>query len=115
MITGIGIDIVDRARFQNVTDEHFLGQLFTEKELHAASPHHDTTHWASSFALKEAVMKAFCIGLHLGSHWHDVEIQKDSGVTVSGIFTPHLERSTILHATRCSSKHHVIGFVLAQK
>jgi phosphopantetheine--protein transferase-like protein len=115
MITGIGVDIIDRARFHNVTDKHFLGQLFNERELRAASTHHDATHWASWFALKEAVMKTFCIGLHLGSHWHDIEIHEDGGVMVSGIFTPHLKSSTVIHATRCRSKRHVIGFVLAQE
>jgi phosphopantetheine--protein transferase-like protein len=111
MITGIGIDIVDRTRFDNVSDkQRFLEQLFTNKELQAVPAHR-----AACFAVKEAVMKAFCVGLHLGSHWHDIEIHKAGQVMLSGIFTDNLKESTIVRATHCSSKHHALGFVLAQE
>ena len=115
MIKGIGIDIVDHTRFDNVSDRpRFLRQLFTEKELHAAAAEQDTIHWAVCFAVKEAVMKAFRIGLHLGSHWHDIEVHR-RGISASGVFIRHMKESTTLQTTQSSSKRHTLACVLAQE
>lgn len=115
MITGIGIDIVDRSRFDNASDRpRILGQLFTEKELQAGYAHHDPSHWTRCFAVKEAVMKAFCVGLHMGSHWHAIEILHGR-VSLSGIFTSYLERPTSVRMTETSSQQYALGFVLLQE
>jgi phosphopantetheine--protein transferase-like protein len=115
MIKGIGIDIVDRIRFENVSDRSLIfEELFTEKELQEGNAFHDPSHWARCFAMKEAVMKACCVGLHMGSCWHDIEIMHD-GITVSGIFSPCLNRKTTVRATQTSSKQYALGFVLLQE
>lgn len=115
MIKGIGIDIVDRIRFENVSDRpRIFEELFTKKELQAGVAFHDPSHWSLLFAVKEAVMKAFRVGLHMGSCWHDIEILHD-GITVSGVFNPCLERTTTVCATQTSSKEYALGLVLLQE
>ncbi|UCC11967.1 MAG: 4'-phosphopantetheinyl transferase superfamily protein [candidate division WOR-3 bacterium] len=115
MIKGIGIDIVDRIRFENVSDRpRIFKELFTEKELQEGYAFHDPSHWAGCFALKEAVMKAFCVGLHMGSYWHDIEILHD-GITVSGIFNPCRDRKATVRASQTRSRQYALGLVLLQE
>ncbi len=115
MIKGIGIDIVDRIRFENVPDRpRIFEELFTKKELQEGHTFHDPSHWPQRFAVKEAVMKAFSVGLHMGSHWHDIEILHD-GIMLSGIFNPCLNRTTTVCATQTSSKQYALGLVLLQE
>ncbi len=115
MIKGIGIDIVDRSRFQNVSDRpRIFRELFTEKELQEGYALHDPSHWPLLFAVKEAVMKAFSVGLHMGSHWHDMEILHD-GITVSGIFSPCQNRKATIRASRTRSRQYALGVVLLQE
>ncbi|HEV2346956.1 MAG TPA: holo-ACP synthase [Actinocrinis sp.] len=83
MIVGVGIDVVDIARFE-ASLERTAGmaqRLFTpgERELKIAS-------LAARFAAKEALAKA--LGAPGGLHWHDAEVTNEpSGrpmLTVSG-------------------------------
>ena len=116
MIKGIGIDIVDRTRFDRLSDpERFLEQVFTDQELSACRGHHDTSCQAQGFAVKEGVMKAFGIGLRLGSHWQDIEMAPIDRITVKGAFTPLVTRTTTIRATCSRSKQYALGMVLVQE
>lgn len=72
MIVGIGVDVVDVARFgESLTRTPGLRErLFTaeERQLPLAS-------LAARFAAKEALAKA--LGAPAGLHWHDCEVGKD--------------------------------------
>lgn len=69
MIIGVGIDVVDVARFQASLERTpaLLERLFTpaERELRTAS-------LAARFAAKEALAKA--LGAPGQLHWHDAEV-----------------------------------------
>jgi holo-[acyl-carrier protein] synthase len=72
MIVGVGIDVVDVARFE-ASLERTAGmaeRLFTpsERELRIAS-------LAARFAAKEALAKA--LGAPGGLHWHDAEVTNE--------------------------------------
>ena len=80
MIIGVGIDVVDVARFTQTLERtpRLAQRLFTEAEqsLPPAS-------LAARFAAKEALAKA--LGAPGDLHWHDAE------VTVGAHGRPHLE------------------------
>jgi holo-[acyl-carrier protein] synthase len=73
MIVGIGVDVVDLARFEHslVRTPQLLERLFTpaERTLPLRS-------LAGRFAAKEALIKA--IGDSAGVRWHDMEVVSDS-------------------------------------
>ncbi|MBM6402758.1 holo-ACP synthase [Phycicoccus sp. CSK15P-2] len=74
MIVGVGIDVVDVARFTAALERTpaLRTRLFTENErdLPAAS-------LAARFAAKEALAKA--LGAPVGMHWHDAEVHRGDG------------------------------------
>jgi len=71
VIVGVGIDVVDIARFAAVLDRtpRLRDRLFTETERSLA-----IASLAARFAAKEAVAKA--LGAPAGMHWHDAEISR---------------------------------------
>ncbi|MDQ1747273.1 MAG: holo-[acyl-carrier protein] synthase [Frankiaceae bacterium] len=83
MIVGVGVDLVDLARFKESLDRTpgLADRLFTatERALGVAS-------LAANFAAKEAVAKV--LGAPRGLQWHDVEVTRsESGrpeLAVSG-------------------------------
>lgn len=72
MIVGIGVDVVDLARFALILARtpHLADRLFTERERDAVP---ETV--AATFAAKEAVAKV--LGAPGGLGWHDVEVCRD--------------------------------------
>ncbi|WP_426625113.1 holo-ACP synthase [Leifsonia sp. McL0607] len=72
MIAGIGVDVVDLARFARSLDRtpKLRERLFTEAERDL--PVHSL---AARFAAKEALIKA--LGGSEGVRWHDMEIVPD--------------------------------------
>jgi holo-[acyl-carrier protein] synthase len=73
MIAGIGVDVVDLARFTRAIDRtpRLRERLFTEAERRL--PVHSL---AARFAAKEALIKA--LGGSDGVRWHDMEIVADT-------------------------------------
>ena len=73
MIVGIGVDVVDLARFKAMLDRtpHLADRLFTEAERTGA-----VATLAATFAAKEATAKA--LGVPRGLNWHDVEVRHDA-------------------------------------
>jgi len=72
MIVGIGVDVVDLARFERAAARTpaLLDRLFTDAER--MLPLHSL---AGRFAAKEALIKA--IGDSEGVRWHDMEVVSD--------------------------------------
>jgi len=62
MITGVGVDIVEVARFRDLLDagnEQFLENTFSAEERAYCSSYTDAAiHFAGTFAAKEAIKKA---------------------------------------------------------
>jgi len=78
MISGIGIDTVDIARFRRFLDEGnqaIIARLFNQEERDRCSARKDAAScYAARFAAKEAFLKALGSGLRDGISWHDMEI-----------------------------------------
>jgi holo-[acyl-carrier protein] synthase len=83
VIVGVGIDVVDVARFADSLDRTpgLAERLFTPAERRLGM-----SSLAARFAAKEAVAKA--LGAPSGLHWHDAEVvSADSGepsLTIKG-------------------------------
>lgn len=86
MIVGLGVDVVDIARFARTVDRtpSVVDRLFTQTERRCGEGR--IASLAAGFAAKEAVAKA--LGAPRGLRWHDVEVTRTSTgapqLTVSG-------------------------------
>jgi holo-[acyl-carrier protein] synthase len=102
VIVGIGVDVVDLARFERALDRtpKLKSRLFAEVELSTKDRVLSLRSLAGRFAAKEALIKA--LGDSTGIHWHDMRV-------VSGDDrNPHFELSgaaAALAATR--GAHHL--------
>jgi holo-[acyl-carrier protein] synthase len=78
VILGIGVDLVDVARFATIAARHgagFLDRLFSESELAwCARRRRPDEHLAARFAAREAVLKALGTGLVGRMSWKDIEV-----------------------------------------
>jgi holo-[acyl-carrier protein] synthase len=77
MIVGIGVDVVDLARFERAADRTpaVLARLFAESELSDGDRRLGLRSLAARFAAKEALIKA--LGDSEGVHWHDMAVVVD--------------------------------------
>jgi holo-[acyl-carrier protein] synthase len=87
MILGIGTDLVEIVRVEDLLSRHqerFLSRVFTLAErgdcLDRARP---AMHLAARLAAKEAAMKALGTGWGLGVRWLDIEIRSGDGTPPS--------------------------------
>ncbi len=85
MIIGIGVDVVDLARFERSTSRTpgLLTRLFAEGEQREGEGRRSLSSLAARFAAKEAVIKA--IGDSTGVRWHDMAVVSD------GLRNPSIE------------------------
>lgn len=74
MIVGIGVDLVDVARFQRAASRtpRLLDRLFADSEQRPDGRELPLRSLAARFAAKEALIKA--IGDSDGVRWHDIRI-----------------------------------------
>ena len=80
MIMGIGIDLVEIDRIQDLAERHqsFLKRIFASCELkYCQGKKNPYPHLAARFAAKEAVFKALGTGWSLGLSWTDVAVEND--------------------------------------
>lgn len=77
MIVGLGVDVVDLARFARAIARTpaLAPRLFTEAERRTATGDRHVSSLAARFAAKEAAMKA--LGAHRVSRWHEIEVSQD--------------------------------------
>ncbi|WP_066517874.1 holo-ACP synthase [Curtobacterium ammoniigenes] len=77
MIIGIGVDVVDLARFAGVLDRTpaLRSRLFTPAELLRDGEPRPAASLAARFAAKEALIKAF--GSSAGLSWQELEVVAD--------------------------------------
>lgn len=83
MITGIGIDSIEKQRIKEAVSrwgERFLGKIYTSGELRDCERKNDRLgSLAVRFAAKEAVLKALGTGWSEGIGWKDIEILNGPG------------------------------------
>ena len=78
---GIGIDIVEVERIQQLAEEHeaFLTRVYTEAEIRDCSKKINShQHFAARFAAKESVLKALGVGWARDVKWTDIEVVNDA-------------------------------------
>jgi len=112
MITGIGIDLVDLGRFEELDDKDgFYRQFLTDREYTAAQdlPRRDV-HCARVFAGKEAVLKALGCGIENTTCWRAVEITPAMQVELSGRLRAYASK---VHLSTSVAGKHVIAYALA--
>jgi holo-[acyl-carrier protein] synthase len=85
LIVGIGVDVVDLARFERALDRTpaLKARLFADVELSTPDRVLSLRSLAGRFAAKEAFIKA--LGDSTGVHWHDMRVVSD------GHGNPHFE------------------------
>ena len=84
MIVGVAIDLVDVERIENAWNR--FGRRFVDRILlpdeaaYCVSHKNPAPFIAARFAAKEAVSKAFGVGIGPSLGWHDIEVRrKESG------------------------------------
>lgn len=83
-IVGIGVDVVDLARFSGVVERTpgIVDRLFTKAEQTSAEGNQlPLISLGGRFAVKEAVAKA--LGAPVGMNWHDCEVSNGGAPTIS--------------------------------
>jgi holo-[acyl-carrier protein] synthase len=81
-IYGIGIDIEEIARFEELTGKwgrRFEEKVFTAEEIaYCTQKTRPAQHFAARFAAKEAFAKAIGTGWTGAFRWNDVEVRNDT-------------------------------------
>ncbi len=101
MIVGVGIDIVDVARFGAALERTpaLAARLFTADEQRSGDHERPVWSLAGRFAVKEALAKA--MGAPYGLRWTDAEVRADSAgrplLHVRGTVASAAERLGIRH------------------
>ncbi len=79
MILGVGIDVVDIYRFEDIIkqgDEQFIREIFTNREIMISKEKKNRAeYFAAIFAVKEAILKALGCGLSIGFVWRDIQVR----------------------------------------
>ena len=121
MVTGVGTDVVDIARFRDLRDlkerAEFFDQVFTPAEiLRAPDGAPQDTFYAALFATKEALLKALGCGLEHGSFWKDIHITPDGRPHLSGFLGRLAGEKSVskIHVSHAFSDTSAVAFVLIE-
>lgn len=120
MIAGIGVDIVDLARFERAVTRtpRLLDRLFAESEQTQGDRRLATHSLAARFAAKEALIKA--LGTSDDVYWHDIPIVSDgegspSFALTGGIAKAVAERGiTRIHLSMTHDAGVAIAYVITE-
>ncbi|MBX3310212.1 MAG: holo-ACP synthase [Cryobacterium sp.] len=120
MIVGIGVDVVDLARFERAVQRTpaLLTRLFAESEQIKDGQRLALHSLAARFAAKEALIKA--LGDSTGVTWHDMPIVSDglrnpSFALTGGVEAIAAERGiTAIHLTMSHDAGIAIAYVIAE-
>ena len=82
MIYGHGVDVTEIARIEEALarfGDRFIDRTFCEAEIaYCGAMTSPAPHYAARFAAKEAVAKAFGVGIGGQVGWRDVEVLRDA-------------------------------------
>jgi holo-[acyl-carrier protein] synthase len=120
VIVGIGVDLVDVARFERAASRtpRLLDRLFAESEQRPGGRELPLRSLAARFAAKEALIKA--LGDSEGVRWHDIsivsnELRNPSFVLQNRIAEVAEERGiTQLHLSMTHDAGLAIAYVVAE-
>ena len=120
MIVGIGVDIVDLARFERAVARtpRLVDRLFAESEQVQGSRHLAIHSLAARFAAKEALIKA--LGTSDGVFWHDMPVVSDEEGNPSFSLTGDIAKKahergiTHIHLSMSHDAGVAIAYVIAE-
>ncbi len=120
MIVGVGVDVVDLARFERALARtpRLTERLFADEELRTDERVLPLRSLAGRFAAKEAALKA--LGDSEGIRWHDLRVIADSernpSLVLSGRAAAVAERRGVatLHLSMSHDAGVAIAFVVAE-
>lgn len=125
MIAGVGLDLVETARFGAAMERHrarLLTKLFTAGERETCEARHNRViHYSARFAAKEAVLKALGTGWSGGIRWTDVEVvREESGavrVALTGAAREVARRHNIttVHLNLTHTRHYAAAVAVAER
>ncbi len=112
---GIGVDIEDVSRFEEIrTNHHFLKKVFTQNEIsYCNSKGNPFPHFAVRFAGKEAVRKAF---FHLNKNvfFQEIEIlNNENGTPYINILKDGFNDRFDIKISLSHSKENALAFAMA--
>ncbi len=122
MIIGIGIDLIDLSRIEDILErkgEIFLTKIFTQQEIKKSpiQQKRRIEYYAGRFAAKEAVAKALGTGIGKQLGWKDVEIiNEDSGRPIVEVNNTNLiNDESIIHISISHSTTLAIAKVIIEQ
>ena len=126
MIKGIGVDLVDKSRINDIYFNHglrFENKLLSLKELEELSARNDSnkiSYLSNNFACKEACSKVLGKGFSNGIKFKDIEVLRNSDggpfINLYGeasVLAKNLEINNI-HVSITDSKESSIAFVIGE-
>ncbi|MDP2209807.1 MAG: holo-ACP synthase [Bacteroidota bacterium] len=118
MVKGIGVDIVNLDRFENINnDRDFVNQILSDYEISVVLTRNPiSVQVAKAFALKEATMKSLGTGLHYGSYWHNIEISELWEIKLSGFLKEVSDKMQItkINNSFAQTKNYVAAVVIIE-
>ena len=82
MVFGIGVDILEiehfKKNFNSLKTRKSLDWLFTKEEINYAEKNREVENLATTFAGKEAVLKALNLDLSKKNYFPEIKIKRDS-------------------------------------
>lgn len=122
MVKGIGVDILEIARFHRSVEQfgnRLLNRVFTPAEIeYCVTKFNSYQHFAARFAAKEAFSKALSTGLRGTFGWKDVEIVNDAlgqpRIRLHGALHGQFSASSLL-LSLSHSESHVVAMVVLQE
>lgn len=120
MIVGIGVDVVDLARFERAAARTpaVLARLFADVELSDGDRVLSLRSLAARFAAKEALIKA--VGDSEGMRWHDMAVvsdgQRNPSIQVTGAVAAIVAAKGIdaIHLSMSHDGGVAIAYVIAE-
>jgi len=126
MIKGIGVDLVDKSRINDIYFKHglrFENKILSLKELEELSARNDSnkiSYLSNNFACKEACSKVLGKGFSNGTKFKDIEVLRNSDggpfINLYGeasVLAKNLEINNV-HVSITDSKESSIAFVIGE-
>lgn len=112
MLHGIGTDIVEIARIEQIGAKKLANKILSEQEF-AKLNNLSAAKIAKRYAGKEAIAKAFGTGIGAKLAFKDIEISNDeSGKPIAKIVG---RADLLVHLSLSDEKNHAIAFAVIEK
>lgn len=125
MIVGIGTDIIEVARIEQLLGRRgqaFAQRLLADSEMPGFEQHqYPARYLAKRFAAKEATLKALGTGLRNGIRWTDIRVDHDALgkplLSLHGEALRHYQQlaASSSHISLSDEQHYVVALVILER